>query len=205
MLVEDVIHLARYSELSSLSVKDNTPVIISFINLGLIELYKQFALKRAEVVITLEKGKTLYELPSNYMYHTIAFQKIKKGNEIVKEDVPINDEQTENSVFFPSFNEIQIPETIDNTEITLVYVVKPPSYTTDTIKEEIALPDVLIDCLLHYLGYKGHLGIKGDGQSENNSHYQRFERSVFKAKEMGLSLSTDYYREVNKILAKGFV
>lgn len=205
MLVEDVIHLARYSELSTLSIQDNTPVIISFINLGLIELYKEFALTRSEVVIPIEENKTLYDLPENYMYPTIAFHNVKDGNKLKKEDIPINNEQSEISVFFPSFNKIQIPETIDNTEITLVYVVKPPSYTIDNVKENIALPDVLIDCLLHFLGYKGHLGVRSDGQSENNFHYKRYERSVLKAKEMGLSLSTDYYRETNKVALKGFV
>jgi hypothetical protein len=211
MLVEDVVHLARYGELSSVSIKDNTPAIVSFINLGLIELYKEFALNRSEVVITLEEGKTIYDMPSDYMYYTIAFEKVKKGNELVNQDVAVNDEQSVNGIFFPSFNKVQIPKIIDlttaeeRTEITIVYVTKPPTYTIDTIKEEIALPEVLIDCLLHYLGYKGHLGVKSDDRSENNSHFKRFERSISKAKEKGLCLSTDYYREVNKIILKGFV
>ena len=205
MLLEDVIHLARYSELNSVSVKDNTPVIISFINLGLIELYKEFALKRSEAVIPLEEGVTIYDMPADYMYHTIAFQKVKHGDELINEDIPINNEQIENSIFFPSYNKVQIPETIDNTEITVVYVVKPPSYTIESVGEELELPDVLVTCLLHFLGYKGHLGVRSDDQSENNSHYKRYERSVFKAKDMGLSLSTDYYRKTNKIVSKGFV
>jgi hypothetical protein len=205
MLVEDVIHLARYSELNSLSVKDNTPVIISFINLGLIQLYKEFALNRKEVVITIEAEKTLYTLPEDYMYYSLAFQKIEKNNKIINEDVPINDSSREDSIFFPSFNEVQIPENLDLKELTLVYVTKPPTYTVDTVKETIALPDVLIDCLLHYLGYKGHLGVRSDGQSENNSHYQRYKRSVLEAKDMGLGLSTEYYKEINRIVDKGFV
>jgi hypothetical protein len=208
MLVEDVIHLARYGELSGVSIKDNTPAIVSFINLGLIELYKEFALNREEVVITIEENVTVYDMPANYMYHSMAFEKVLRGNVLVNQDVPINDEQSENGIFFPSFNKVQIPEieqTESRTAITIVYVAKPPSYTIDSVGEEIALPDVLIDCLLHYLGYKGHLGVKSDSQSENNSHYKRFERSITKAKEMGLSLSTDYYRQTNKIVSKGFV
>lgn len=205
MLLEDVIHLARHSELSSLSIKDNSPVIIAFINLGMIELYKEFALNRSEIVIPVEENKTIYDLPSDYMYHTIAFELVKEGNELVARDVPINNEQKHNSIFFPSFNKVQVPKTVDFKEFTLVYVTKPPYYTIDDVKQQISLPDVLIDCLLHYLGYKGHLGVKSDGQSENNSHFKRYERSVFKVKEMGVSLATDYSRETNKIVSKGFV
>ncbi len=205
MLVEDVIHLARYSELGSGAIKDNTPAIVSFINLGMIELYKRFALNRLEIVVPIEVGKTLYTLPDDFMYATSAFHTVEENGELKNKVVSINDEQKEKSVFFPSYNKVQIPSDLDTTEITIIYVNKPPKYTIENLQDTIALPEVLVESLLHYLGYKAHLGIRSDGQSENNSHYQRFERSVNKAKQLGVVSSTDYYRETNRIFIKGFV
>lgn len=205
MIIEDVIYLAKYSELSSVAVKDDTIAILSFVNLGMIELYKRFALKRVEFVIPVIEGQTVYDMPSDFMYATSAFQKVRYGEELRNEDVPLNEELSYDSVFFPAYNKIQIPDDLDVTEITVIYVPKPPRYTREDLELELDLPEVLLDCLLSYLGYKAHLGIRSDGQSENNYHALRFERSVKEAKELGVCPSTDYYRVVNKVESKGFV
>ncbi len=205
MVIEDVIHLAKYSELSSIAIKEDTVAIVAFINLGMIELYKRFALKRETYVINVNAEETLYDMPANFMYPTSAFKKVLQGTKLVNEDVPINEELSYHSVFFPAYNQIQIPETLEITELTLLYVPKPVRYSINDLQLDIDLPEVLIDCLLSYLGYKGHLGIRSDGQSENNYHSLRFERSVLKAKELGVCPSTDYFRTTNKLNLKGFV
>jgi hypothetical protein len=205
LILEDVIHLAKYSELSSVAIKDDTMAILSFINLGIVELYKRFPIKRVEHVISIEENQTLYSMPSDFMYATSAFQKVMDNEKLVNQDISINNELFDNSIFFPTYNQVQIPESLDIEEITVVYVPKPVKYTRDSLEQDIDLPEVLIDCLLSYVGYKGHLGIRSDSQSENNSHALRFERSIKKAKELGVCPSTDYYRSTNKINSKGFV
>ena len=205
MVIEDVLNLAKYSELSSVAVKEDTTAIMSFVNLGMVELYIRFALKRVEHTITVVEGQTVYDMPADFMYATSAFQKVLENNKLVNQDVPLNEELSYSSVFFTSYNRIQIPEDIKVTEITVIYVPKPVRYTESDLDVELDLPEVLIDCLLSYLGYKGHLGVRSDGQSENNSHALRFERSVQKVKELGVCPTTDYYRTTNKIGIKGFV
>ena len=178
---------------------------MSFVNLGMVELYIRFALKRIEHVITVVEGQTVYDMPADFMYATSAFQKIFENNEFINQDVPLNEEMSYGSVFFPSYNKVQIPEDLKVAEITVIYVPKPVRYTKDDRSLELDLPEVLIDCRLSYLGYKGHLGVRSDGQSENNLHALRFERSIQKVKELGVCPTTDYYRTTNKIGTKGFV
>lgn len=205
MLVEDIIHLARYSELNNIHMKDDTSAILAFVNLGIVELYKRFPLKRVEIEIPIVENQTIYDLPSDFMYATSSYQKVKIGSFTKDENLPLNDEQECPSVFFPSYNKIQISEDIDNTKIFLIYVPKPVKYTMMDMKTEVDMPEPLIDCLLHFIGYKAHLGIRSDSQSENNTHYARFERSIKKAKELGICPSTDYYRVTNRIYERGFV
>lgn len=205
MIVEDVIHLAKYSELSNIAAKDNVVSIIAFINLGMIELYKRFALKRVEYTISIVEGQTVYDMPNDFMYATSAFKKVLICGKLHNENVPINEEQSVESIFFPTYNQVQIPDNLDLEEVSVVYVPKPIRYTVATIDQELDLPEVLLDCLLHYLGYKAHLGIRSDGQSENNYHALRFERSIKKAKELGVCPSTDYYKTTSRIADKGFV
>ena len=53
MTVQDVITYVKYSELSQLAIKDDSVAVMSFINLGMIELYKRFNLGiKVEIVRT---------------------------------------------------------------------------------------------------------------------------------------------------------
>ena len=208
MIVQDIISLARHSELSNTALKidngDNTSAILSFINMGMIELYKRFALKTEELVVDLQEGQTIYSLPSNFMYAMSAYKEVSEYSEDREEEIPINDEDEPDSIFFPNHTQVQIPSVIDGAFISIIYVAKPETVTVSTITQELDLPDVLVECLLHYIGYRGHLGIRGDGQSENNAHFGRFERSVMKAKELGVTPSTDSYRMIDRLSNRGF-
>ena len=204
MVLQDVINLARSSELNSIAVKEDTPAIVSFLNMGMIELYKRFALKTEEHIVALQEGETFYDLPTDFMYAIGAYKEVEIGSIRRDEDVPINDEDEPYSIFFPNHKQVQIPDVIDGAYISIIYVAKPERYSADALDVEIDLPEVLIDCLLHYIGYRGYLGVRSDGQSENNVHYARFERSVMKAKELGVCPSTDSYRMIDRLSDRGF-
>jgi hypothetical protein len=208
MVVQEIINLARYSELGNTALKQdnaaNTATILSFINLGMLELYKRFALKTEEHIVALEEGTTIYNLPQNFMYPMSAYKEVSEHSEKTDEELPINDLDEPESIFFPNQREVQIPASVEGAYISIIYVAKPETVTADNLNEELDLPDVLIDCMLHFIGYRGHLGIRGDGQSENNAHFARFERSVMKAKEYGVTPSTDSYRMISRLHDRGF-
>ena len=54
------------AETSDVIVPDNYPKVISYINMGLLELYKRFPLRLKELVIQQNEGIGTYILDSNY-------------------------------------------------------------------------------------------------------------------------------------------
>ena len=205
MRVQDIVDLAKYSELSSTSLKDNDTAIILFINAGLLELYKRFPLQVNEHIVALQEGVTMYDLPSDFMYILEAYGEPAEGSSDTVVVLPINDPDDPYSVFFPGFRQVQVPLTANGSFVSLLYVAKPPSYTEDDLSELLELPDTLVDCLLHYIGYKAHLGIRGDTQAENNAHFMRFERSCQKALDLGVAYPLDSMRMIDRLSDRNFV
>jgi len=196
MTVEKVIDLAVKGELKKLAVKDDTDSIISFINLGMIELYKRFPLDTEEVIIELGRvtdnndsyeriSDTVYKLPNDLMYISAAYEEDGTEISINKEDDPL-------SIMTISWNKIQVPVATSGAYISVIYVKEPELIvnTPATLAEDIELPVQLVEALLHYIGYRGHGSIDGNIQAENNTHYQRFEASVQRAKTLGV-MTTD--------------
>ena len=208
MLVQDIIDTARYSELSSVAVKDNTDAIITFINLGMLELYKRFPLKMKEHVVAVNDGVGIYSLPSDFMYALSVYTDMTNPDGPV--ELSLNDDKADDSIFIPNHKQVQIDSkvvtdadgNIDN--VSIIYVGKPDRYSADDTSSEIDLPDTLVDCLIHYVGYKGLLGVRSDGQSENNAHWARFERSCAKAVELGVAYSIDSWRMADRLDDRGF-
>lgn len=209
MIAQDVLDLARHSELSNTAFKilsdENTAAIVSFINMGMIELYKRFVLKTEELVLELEDNVTTYALPSDFMYVISACKEVYEYSQFKQKEIPINDEYNPESIFFPNHLQIQVPAPSTGAFISVIYVAKPQKVIVANLDQELDLPEVLIECLLHYIGYRGHLSIRGDGQSENNAHFARFERSVVKAKELNVTTATDSYNMSERLSNRGFV
>jgi len=192
MTVEKVIDLAVRGELKKLAVKDDTDSVISFINLGMIELYKRFPLDTEEVIIELGRATdgndtyerisdTVYKLPSDLMYISAAYEEDGTEIGINKEDDPL-------SIMTISWNKIQVPVATSGAFISVIYVKQPTLIvnTPEMLASGIDLPVQLVEALLHYIGYRGHGSIDGNIQAENNTHYQRFEASVQRAKMLGV-------------------
>jgi len=209
MIAQDVLDLARHSELGNTAFKilsdENTAAIVSFINMGMIELYKRFVLRTEELILELEDNVTMYTLPSDFMYIIEAYKEVYEYSQFIQKQIPVNDEDSPESIFFPNHTQIQVPAPSTGAFISIIYVAKPQKVTVAALDQELDLPEVLIECLLHYIGYRGHLSIRGDGQSENNAHFARFERSVVKAKELSVTTATDSYGMSERLSNRGFV
>lgn len=208
MRLQDVINAARHSELGGVAVRNDNEAIITFLNLGMLELHKRFPLKMKEHVITLQVGVSMYALPDDYMYILSASDDSDTTAE--NPDAPlvgvsVNDNKDQRGIFIPSYQEVQVPSVDDRTFISLIYVAKPTNYTIDNLEDEVDLPETLINCLLHYIGYKGHLGIKGDAQSENNAHWFRFDRACKEARDLGVAYPVDTWAMPDRLGDRGFV
>ena len=205
MLVSDVITDVKYGELRQLAVKDDVDAVISFINMGMLELYKRFNLRVEEAIVTLDENTTLYTLNSSalnvsmpsgcdLMYIVGAYDETGTAIELNNEDDPL-------SVLTPSYDTLQVPNPTNGTYISVVYAATPTkiTLTTDIIK----LPASLYEALLHYIGYRGHGSIDGNINTENNTHYMRFDKSCVAAREYGLVTADDI--RLRNVAVKGFI
>ena len=204
MTIAHVIAQARSGELSNLSETGfNDDKIMLYISLGLIELYKRFNLSTGEALLTISEGKAFYRLDGTdsdvvlegpYMYLIGAFD--EDGNELA-----LNNEDDPFSVLTPRFNVVQIPYPIAGKVLSLMYGQEPPIITQTT--DILPIPLTLLEALLHYIGYRGHGAINGNIQAENNTHYQRFEASVNRARTLGVINQDDSI--IKRANSRGFV
>jgi len=204
MKVQEVVDIARYSELANVAVKDNTAAILSFLNLGMIELYTRFPIKTEEHIIDLRENTTMYEMPANFMYALSAYGEVPEDAADLVRPVAINEEDDPYSIFFPDWNTVQVPAVANGSYISIIYVAKPVTYTAEDMDVEIELPNTLVDALVSYIGYRAHMGIRGDAQSDNNAHWLRFDRSCKKARELGVAFPVDSLKMSERINDRGF-
>ena len=193
MTVQTVIDMARYGELKQIAVKDIDAAIISYINLGLIELYKRFQLRTEEQIIQVVGGQTLYTLDEECMSIIMV---INEGGEYH----PINVEDDLNSVLTPSYNQIQLPNPTDGMALSVIYR-SAPDLLTD-VADIVPIPKSLLEALLHYIGYRGHGSMDGNVEAENNTHYTRFEASISRVTALGLITPDDALK--SQFDAKGY-
>lgn len=205
MKLQDVIDLAKSGELKQLSVKDDSADVIGFVNLGLIELYKRFKLRTEEYMIALQEGVTIYTMPVDFMNIIAAYDEVPEGVDDLIVPIPVNMENDPFSINTVSYNQIQIPVTTNGAYISIIYSVKPTYLTVMDLEEELPIPDSLVEALLHYIGYRGHGSVDGNIQSENNTHYQRFERSCLKAEQLGVVIAHDGLDMTLRFKDRGFV
>ena len=210
MLINQVIDMARGGELSNLSEDSITDAkVLGYINLGLIELHKRFALRTDEAIITMSVGgassDTLYrvdttdtrvQMSAEYDILTIQEAYDEEGSRL-----RLNVEDDDLGIMTPSFDTVQIPNPSDGERIAIVYTTGPKYVTAVT--DRLAAPISLLEALLHYVGYRAHGSIDGALAAENNSHYQRFEASIKNAITLGLVAPDNIAaRDVSK---KGFI
>ena len=211
MTVQQIIDMAKAGELKNLVL--DTDTILAALNLGIIELYKRFPLRVEEAIVSLDGSKQYYkmdgtdpdvDMPTDapYMWIVSAYGEVPTDSGVSVNELPINDEDNPLSINTVNWYTIQIPMSIDNETISLIYVAAPALLTIADLSKTLPIPPQLYEALLHYVGYRAHGALDGNIQAENSTHYQRFEASCQRAKESGM-YTTDSM-EMNRDM-KGFV
>jgi len=210
MTVQQIIDMAKAGELKNLVL--DTDTILAALNLGIIELYKRFPLRVEEAIVTLG-NKEYYkmdgtdpdvDMPTDapYMWIVRAYGEVPMDCDVSVNELPINDEDNLLSINTVNWCTIQVPASIDNETISLIYVAAPVLLTAGDLNKTLPIPPQLYEALLHYVGYRAHGALDGNIQAENSTHYQRFEASCQRAKESGM-YTTDSM-EMDRDM-KGFV
>jgi len=227
MTVKELLSAAKFGELRNLGLGDDeTEAVLSYLNLGLIELYKRFQLRNKEVIITCD-DRTIYTLPSDFMWLVAAYGEVPESRAGVLE-LPINKDSAL-SVNTVGWNQVQIPAAVEGALVSLIYAASPPhiSYTATgttvgavivpgdsywsveedggvTIYGDLPLPAPLIEPLLHYIGYRAHGAINGNVDGENNTHYLRFDSSCTRIINSGYITGRDIDMD-DRLFFRGFV
>lgn len=214
MTLQNVIDLAKNGPLKNVAVKNDTEAVIGYINLGLVELYKRFPMDTQEVILTLgEDGDvdnpytmisdTIYQMPDDFMYLISAYEELPKDSLKTSSLIAINEEENLSGINSISWNRLQIPTSVLGAHISLIYAAAPTYFSSADLSEAIPLPVQLIEALLAYLGYQGHASVS-IAENENNIHYQRFEMSCLKVRELGIFTADDTNMDI-RWPVKGFV
>lgn len=213
MTVGEVIEMAKFGELRNLVVgPDEDRAIVSYLNLGLIELYKRFPLSVKEYLLELSADQEIYQLPSDCMWVITAYGEVPADmRSVYTNELEINNEDNPLSINTVGWNQIQVPIAVDSAYVSLIYAAGPDSSQKITYDElgnykqsDISVPLQLIEPLLHYVGYRAHGAMDGNVQADNNTHYVRFDASCKKIKAEGMithdNLNMDY-----RITDRGYI
>lgn len=201
MTIAQLIDLAKSGKLRNIKVPNETPSILGYINLGLIELYKRFPLRVEEALVTLKDGKTEYKLDhtdpdvsmpadADFMWIAAVYQEVPKGSPKHYSVVPVNEEDNPESVQTVNWNTIQVPVTTTGAYLSIIYVASPRYYTIDELDETVPIPPQMLEPLLEYVAFQAYVAAD-DSDSGYDRYYGRFETSCGRIEQRGMFNTDD--------------
>ena len=168
MIVQDVIDMVKISSLSNIVITKNENALISFINLGVSELYRRFNMSIKVEAIEIEPSLALYELRSPDVSLILSIYNLE-GIELQQTDT-LGVKYDYKIMNWRSFL-LRKPKS----EILLaVYKASSPRLTS--VDDVIDIPDSMMDALITYVAYIGQSSINKDNTNEAQLYYQRFEQ-----------------------------
>lgn len=202
---------------------NNLQTVINLINLGLIDLYKQFNLSIKEVYVQQYAHIQKYTLHSN---HAVSNKETQLTQYIVDTEddpflndilhimsvydekgcpLPLNDTSYCNSVFTPKYNVLQVPCPVDENANVVVYRASPVLLEPSCdFAQEVDIPISFLDPLLLFVASRFKSSRPNqDAQAEGRLLYEKYLLALNQIKEEGLyntSLPTS-----TKLIERGFV
>lgn len=214
MTVQEVIDMAKYGELRNLKLGEfEDKAIVSYLNLGLIELYKRFPLSTKEVVLELNTvPNNEYLLPNDCMWLISAYGEVPADqSQYTTMELDINNEDNPMSINTVSWNKVQIPVSIAGAYVSLIYAAAPDASQKISyddagmyLLDDVQIPVQLVEPLLFYVGYRAHGAMDGSIQADSNTHYMRFDASCKKVKNDGM-MTNDNLDMRYRVRERGFM
>lgn len=204
MTIRQVIDLAKASELTGLPAASKDEIVLGFINLGVLELYKRFTLKVEEWIIALEDGQSYYTAPEDFMWIIAAYGEVGLDSVEQVNVLPVNEEDNPLSINTVGWNKVQVPLSVTGSYISVIYVATPKHYSIADIDGTIDIPLQMIEALLAYIGWRANSTIDTGVQTEDTIWYRRFEESCSRLEVKGFINSNDMVM-TNRLNMRGFV
>lgn len=204
MKLNKLLRQARNTRLRRLSESNKTDeILIDYINLAVLDLYKRFQLKTNEAIITLQSGVTEYSLdgtdPNVSLPDTSEVLQITSAFDTSGE-IPINADENRLGIYTISYNKVQIPITETGEHISIIYRPYPEDieYVDDgtgkAVDVDVDLPQGLTNCVLDYIAYLAYDSTDSNGEE----YYAMYERSCTRADSYGVIPSDMMSRDTIK-------
>lgn len=217
MKLQDIFDQLVYGELSQIAIgssggisDEDTPKLISHINLGLLELHKRFDLRREEVHIQQYDHIQTYTLDIKYAStNTSSTEPIKyimdstfepyTGNALKIERVfneegyefVLNDDSDYTSLHTPNHLSVMVPLPEPTASLLIEYrasLPKIPLTGVDPTTYEVDLPITYLEALLYYVAGRVFTPLTdlSIGSNDGATYMAKFEQSCLKLTEMAL-------------------
>ena len=183
MTVGEILNLIT-TRLGNVSISNNRSVLLSYLNMGISELYRRFGLSVREEVVETCFGKRLYELHSDdvLMLHAVYDS---HGREIPQMDTLDDKGLFVKRVNYRSFI---ISEPIDS-HVFCIYKAAPFPLKDD--EDELDIPDPMIDVLENYVAYKVFSLVNQDNSAETSLYRKITEQLLMDLENQGYGALAD--------------
>jgi len=199
MLASEIIQYAKHGELRQLSVKDDDQAIISYINLGIIALYKKFKLSiKTEIIKTVPDVK-VYQLRSNDISQVLTVYN-SKGEQLVDKKIISDNDYDITQI---NYNTFLLTKPKDE---ELMFLYKAVPKLVNEVTDEIDIPYDMLEALLNYIAYKAYstIGLNNVESISNSTAYlNKFEKSCYELTQLGYEI--DLFHLSHSVQMKGFV
>ena len=204
MTIRQVIDLAKASELTGLPAASKDEIVLGFINLGVLELYKRFTLKVEEWIVALEDGQSYYTAPEDFMWIIAAYGEVGSDSVEQVNILPVNEEDNPLSINTVGWNKIQVPLSVTGAYISVTYAATPKHYSIADIDDTIDIPPQMVEALLAYIGWRANSTIDTGVQTEDTVWYNRFENSCNRLLVQGFVNANDMIM-TDRLSKRGFI
>jgi len=212
MKVSDFLELVNSSVFKQLSIESDDA--LAFINLALLEVYKEFPINIKEQNIILDANINIYKLNDDVMSLVSAYTAEKylkdsdgelldntvDANSIV--EININTDNDPNSFNTPTPNMGMVSFPTTEQVISLLYRAGSTRIEPDELDTELEVGMHYIEPLLMYVGYLGHLSVS-IASPESSAYLNKYMASVNSIKRLGI-VNLDNYNKT-KFSDRGFV
>jgi len=198
MKASEVIQYAKNGELKQLHIKSDDSVVISYINLGIIELYKRFNLSiKVEVLKTLPDIK-VYTLRNTDINMVLTIYD-STGKKLEYKRLPADDLYDITQLNLTTF----LFKNPKDEEVLFLYKASPP--VIEAVSDNIEIPYDMLEALLNYIGYKGqtYMNKQNNVQVPSINFFDMFEKSCYELTQLGYKM--DFSDMEKDIRTKGFV
>ncbi|CAL9954643.1 virion structural protein [Vibrio phage D292] len=226
MKVSEIFQQLTYGELKQYGIggfdekgvsEDDYPELTSHLNLALLKIYTRFPVLERELVLVPIFEKTMYEINSSNTFSSgnpdwfiQDTAEMPFTDDIVRmstvfdqygNEVPINDENADFSVFTPKHNTLQIPMNVSGS-LAVIYRAKPDTLVAPTedddeatfaafLDTDVVVPEVLVEALFAYVEYRVAKSMGGEsGLVQATAAKDLFERLCVEVEKQNLLNTT---------------